>query len=106
MEFFEKWIAHFELLLAGLLGAIVAIPFQKDLKTRSSIFVFIVTGAACAHYLTGLAAGFFDIEPSSAGGVGFLLGAFGGSLIAATIRMIQNADFWGVIKQRLGGGSE
>lgn len=105
MEFFKVWIEQFELLLAGLAGAIVAIPFQKDLKSMASVIIFLVTGAACAHYLTGLAATFFDIEPSSAGGVGFLLGAFGGSLIAAVVRMLQTADLWSVIKSRLGGGS-
>lgn len=104
MEFFKVWIEQFELLLAGLIGAIVAFPFQKDLKSFSSLIIFFVTGAACAHYLTGLAAKFFEIEPSSAGGVGFLLGAFGGSLIAAVVRMLQTADIWSVIKSRFGGG--
>lgn len=105
MEFLKAWFEQFELVLAGLVGAIASLPFQKDLKTKISLAIFLVTGAACAHYLTGLVGKFFAIEPSGAGGVGFLLGAFGGSLIAATIRMIQSADFWSVIKSRIGGGS-
>jgi paired small multidrug resistance pump len=103
MDFINKWLINSELLIAGLIGAVVAIPFQQDLKSRSSLIIFIVTGAACAHYLTGMVAYYFDIEPSSAGGVGFLLGAFGGSFIAAIIKMMQSADIWSIIKSRLGG---
>jgi len=38
-------------------------------------------------------------------GVGFLLGTFGGSLIAAITRAIKAADLWAFIRQRFGGGN-
>lgn len=106
MEYLQKWFAHFELLIAGVVGAIIALPFQRDLKTNSSKLVFIFSGAACAHYLTGLATHFLEIDPSSAGSIGFLLGAFGGSMIAAVMRGITNADLWALVRGRFGGPSE
>lgn len=105
MEFLYKLVSQVEFIIAGFVGSVVVLPFQKDLKTKVSIFIFISTGIASAYYLTGFVSKFFQIEPSGAGGVGFLLGAFGGSLIAATIRMIQTADPWGLIVKRFGGGS-
>lgn len=105
MEVLQKWLLHFELLIAGLVGAVIALPFQKDLTTKLSVAIFLLTGGACAYYLTGIVATHFGIPSASAGGVGFLLGAFGGSLISAVTRSIQNADIWSLIKKRFGGGA-
>jgi hypothetical protein len=44
-------------------------------------------------------------EPRSVAGVGFLLGTFGGSLIAAVMRAIKAADLWSVIRSKFGGPS-
>ena len=38
-------------------------------------------------------------------GIGFLLGTFGGSLLAAINRAIKAADLWALIRQRFGGGN-
>ena len=45
------------------------------------------------------------IEPRSVAGVGFLLGTFGGSLIAAITRAIKAADLWAFIRSKFGGGA-
>jgi hypothetical protein len=45
------------------------------------------------------------VEPSDVAGVGFLLGAFGGSLMTAINRAIKAADLWALIRQRFGGGN-
>jgi len=44
-------------------------------------------------------------EPKIVAGIGFLLGAFGGSLLAAINRAIKSADLWALIRQRFGGGN-
>lgn len=104
MELLGRLWEGFQWAIAGLFGALIAVPFQRDLKTARGIVVFVFTGSACAHYLTGLVGDYFSINPSSAGGIGFLLGAFGGSLIAAVMKAIETADLWGLIRSRFGGG--
>ena len=44
-------------------------------------------------------------EPKIVAGIGFLLGTFGGSLLAAINRAIKAADLWALIRQRFGGGN-
>lgn len=106
MDFLQKYLAQIELAFAGLIGALIALPFQPELKTKSSKFVFVVSGAGCAHYLTGLAVQFFNIQPGAAGSVGFLLGAFGGALIAAIMRAINESDLLVLLRGRLAGRGE
>jgi len=89
--------------VAGFIGAMVGAWAQrKEMRTRFEFAAFMGTGAACAYFLTGLVAGYFSIEPANAGAVGFLLGAFGGSMIAAIVRAIQAADLWALIKSKVG----
>lgn len=95
-----------ELAVAGLIGAFVATPFQSNLKTKQSMIVFVISGAACAHYLTDLVVYKLAIEEASIGGAAFLLGAFGGSLIAKIVAVIQDVDLVGMIRSKIGGGSE
>jgi len=92
---------------AGLLGAIAASWWHRDdLVDRKAWVIFIFSGAACAHYLTGLVSTYLGVvEPRSVAGIGFLLGTFGGSLIAAITRAIKAADLWAFIRQRFGGGN-
>jgi hypothetical protein len=102
-DFLHKHFPGFEWAIAALFGALVAIPFHDELKTRRGFVVFVLTGVACGYFLTGMAARYFSIQPESAGGVGFLLGAFGGSMISAVVRAFRDADLWALVKARFGG---
>jgi paired small multidrug resistance pump len=86
-------------------GAITANFWHRDdLVDRKAWAIVIFSGAVCAHYLTGLISPYFGVvELRSVAGVGFLLGTFGASLIAAIIRAIKAADLWAFIRQRFGG---
>ncbi|QOE32793.1 holin class III [Achromobacter phage Mano] len=89
---------------AGLIGAMIVSRFHKDeLTSKTDYFVFVASGAAIAHFLTGAVAAWFGFDASSAGAIGFLLGAFGGSLMQAVVRSIKAADLWGLVKARFGG---
>lgn len=107
MEFLHRLLDKLDWLVAGLIGAIVASWWHKDdLVSWRAWLVFLVTGVACSLYLTGMVSTYLGVtEPSNVAGVGFLLGTFGGSLIAAVIRAIKAADLWAFIRQRFGGGN-
>lgn len=96
MEAVVKIWESIQLLLAGLIGAIIVTPYHKDqLKTRSDYMVFIFSGAVMSHYLTYLAiyilARFgWELEPTGAGSVGFLLGALGGMFFQQLICYIKS----------------
>lgn len=107
MEYLQRLLDKLDWAIAGLLGSVAAAWWHReDLINRKAWAVFIFSGAVCAHYLTGLVSAYFGIdEPRSVAGVGFLLGTFGGSLIAAITRAIKAADLWALIRQRFGGGS-
>jgi paired small multidrug resistance pump len=95
-----KWAA------VGFVGALVGSYFHRDeLKSKADFLMFFLSGWACANFLTSPAIKYFSIDGDSTGGVAFLLGAFGGSMISAVIRAIRAADLWSVVKQRFGGGS-
>lgn len=106
MNLWERLLANAELGLPGLIGAVIAIPFHEELKTWKGRLFFVCTGVACAYFTTPLAISVYNIEPALAGGVGFLLGAFGGSLLAAGVRAINSADLIALIKSKIGGGSQ
>lgn len=107
MEFFHRLLDKLDWLVAGLMGAIVASWWHKDdLKDLGSWVIFLVTGIACAFYLTSIVCDQLSVvDPSDVAGIAFLLGAFGGSLMAATNRAIKAADLWALIRQRFGGGN-
>ncbi len=92
--------------VAGFIGALVSMPFQKDVNTAKEKIVFVFSGSAYSYYLTGFVCDYFKMELSSAGGIGFLLGAFGGSMTAAILKAIEGADIWSLVKKRFGGDSE
>lgn len=88
---FEQFIAavvkiweNFQYFIAGAVGASIVTKYHQDtLKSKSDYAVFILSGAFMAHYLTQFTVfiiGRFgwELEASTAGSVGFLLGAFGG----------------------------
>lgn len=106
MNLWERLLANAEMGLPGLIGAVIAIPFHEELKTWKGRLFFVCTGGACAYFTTPLAINVYNIEPALAGGVGFLLGAFGGSLLAAGIRAVKAADLWALVKSRFGGKAE
>lgn len=106
MELLNKLLSNLEWAIAGLIGALLAAPFHAEVKTPAERAWFALTGMFCAYWLTGLVSTYFSIDPAVAGGVGFLLGAFGGSMLAAIIKAIKAADLWALLKQRFGGGSE
>lgn len=104
MDLLNKLIQRFEsgILVASLVGAIVALRFQDELGTWRGRLYFIATGVACAVYGTPLAMTFYDIDQRMTAGVGFLLGAFGGSLLAAGFRAIKSMDLISMVKGMFG----
>ncbi|QKZ05844.1 MFS transporter [Pseudomonas eucalypticola] len=107
MEFFHRLLDKLDWLFAGLVGTIVASWWHKDdLTSWRAWAIFLITGVACALYLTGMVSTYLGVtEPNNVAGVGFLLGTFGGSLMAAINRAIKTADLWAFIRQRFGGGN-
>ena len=110
MEYLQRLldkIDRFELLIAGFVGAVVASLWHKDdLTDWRAWVIFLITGMACSIYLTSMVSTYLGVtEPKTVAGVGFLLGAFGGSLLAAINRAIKSADLWALIRQRFGGGN-
>lgn len=106
MELFHRMLDKAEWIIAGLFGAIVASWWHKDdLTDWKAWVVFLITGVACALYLTGIVSTYLVItDPSNVAGVGFLLGAFGGSLMTAVNRAIKAADLWALVRSKFGGG--
>ncbi|WP_085631545.1 MULTISPECIES: MFS transporter [unclassified Pseudomonas] len=100
-------IDRLELLIAGLVGAVVASWWHKDdLADWRAWLIFLITGIACSLYLTSMVSAYLGVtEPRIVAGIGFLLGTFGGSLLAAINRAIKAADLWALIRQRFGGGN-
>ncbi len=87
---------------AGGVGAFVSVQFHPEVAGRKQYFLFIVTGALIAHFMTGMVVRYFSIGPDSAGAVGFLMGAFGGSMVSAIVRSIATADLWRIVRSKLG----
>lgn len=107
MEYLSRVIEKVDILIAGFIGSVIASWWHKnDLKDFWSWIVFLVAGIACAYYLTGLVSDHLNIDkPEKVAGVGFLLGAFGGSLMIAVYRAITAADLWALIRSKFGGGN-
>jgi len=107
MEFLHRLLDKLDWVIAGLIGVTAASWWHReDLTDWRSWVIFLGTGVACALYLTGMVSTYLGVtEPDSVAGVGFLLGAFGGSLMTAINRAIKTADLWGFIRQRFGGGN-
>ncbi len=109
MELLNGLVDRGDWLLAGLVGAIISGWWhQASLLDWRAWTVFLITGVACAVFLTGIASNYLGVhEPRNIAGVGFLLGSFGGALIAAINRALWSADIWkflmDLIKGRLGG---
>jgi hypothetical protein len=107
MDFLHRLSERADWMMAGLFGVIAASWWHKDdLNDWKAWVVFLITGVACALYLTGIVSTYLSItEPGNVAGIGFLLGAFGGSLMTAINRAIKAADLWSLIRQKFGGGN-
>ncbi|WP_025129960.1 hypothetical protein [Pseudomonas sp. PH1b] len=107
MEFLYRLLDRLDTWVTpGLVGAFAASWWRRDdLVDRKPWAVFIISGAVCVHHLTGLVSAYLGVvEPRRVAGIGFLLGTFGGSLIAAITRVIKAADLWVFIRSKFGGG--
>lgn len=90
--------------IAGGFGAVIVSRFHKDeLAGRKDFAIFVLSGAAIAHFIGGAVVEWFDLGVNSAPAVGFLLGAFGGSIMQAIARAIKKADLWEFLRSRFGG---
>lgn len=94
-----------KLIIAGLVGSIVVLPIEKELTTWKGKLFFLFCGVACSYFTTPLAIYKWSITPELAGSVGFLLGAFGASLLAAGVRAVKSVDLVALVKSRFGGGN-
>lgn len=94
-----KIFGDFQYFIAGLLGASVVTRYHAErLQTRMDHIVFILSGAITAHYLTQLVIYLLnqfgiDFKPEHTGGIGFLLGAFGGMFIQEFISWIKTGAY-------------
>lgn len=91
-----KLWSNIQYFIAGAIGAAIVTRYHKDqLKNPTDYFVFILSGAFMAHYLTQLVvfiSGRFGwaLDASNAGAVGFLLGAFGGLIFQEVVSYIKS----------------
>lgn len=92
------------LIAAAFIGAMVGVFAQKDIATRKQMIVFVCSGVAIGYYITPLVLDLYFIKPELTGAVGFLLGAFGGGIMAAVYKAIGNLDLLELLKNRIGGG--
>lgn len=102
MEILTKAYDTFQMAFIGCIGAMISLWMHPEAKDRRGALMFVFTGVCIAQFTTGLVADYFAITAKHAGAVGFLLGAFGGSLFSAIQRAINQADFLSVIKRLMG----
>lgn len=106
MEWWEKLYFSLQWAVAGFFGALVALPFQRDLKGARSVMAFVMSGLVTAQFLAKPVCVYLSIDPESSLGIAFLLGSFGGAIIAAVLKAIEAADLWALIRARFGGGEQ
>lgn len=110
MDWFDKLLHQLQWAIPGLVGAAVAtfaVPSQRqELSGKRDILLFLLSGGAIAHYMTVPVCVYFHLDPGSVGGIGFLLGAFGGAVFTAIMKAIKAADLWALLKSRFGGGAQ
>lgn len=91
----------------GAIGALLALQFNKhSLAAWRTAITFIGTGAVIAFFIAPLIMKYLNIEQGTAAAVAFLIGAFGGSVFAAVLKAIADADLWeffkSIVRSRLG----
>lgn len=90
--------------LAGFLGSMLSMSFVDGMGKRQRL-VAVLFGMVMSHYLAPFIAFMFKeeaYEPT----IGFLVGLFGMSVVAAVFRAIQNSDIWGFIMSRFTKGGD
>lgn len=91
IEYGAKLLANIQYFIAGAIGAAIVTRYHKDqLKNPVDYFVFILSGAFIAHYLTQIVVHFTNLSASNAGAIGFLLGAFGGMIFQEIVSYIKS----------------
>lgn len=100
----EKLFGDLGLGVAALIGALVGVFAQKEMATWRQRAVFVISGVAIGYYITPLVLDLYSIKTELTGAVGFLLGAFGGGIMAAIYKAIGNLDLLELVKNRIGGG--
>lgn len=87
-------------IVAGLIGSLLSLAFIDHMGKRERI-IAVISGMVMAHYLAPLIAFLFN-EDKYQETIGFLVGLFGMSVVAAVFRAIQKSDLWGLVKHRFG----
>lgn len=86
--------------LAGILGAVVALPYHPAMKTRTQRFTFLFTGIVTSYYLGPVVAAHFGMaQPVAA----FLCGLLAGSVIAKALDLIGSVRLADFMSGLLGG---
>lgn len=84
----ETFLAYLKIpAIAGFVGGIVSFRFIDEL-TWSKRVATAFTGALIAHFGTPVASFYFEMHDKYEPSIGFLLGLFGMSLVAASIQTI------------------
>jgi len=79
-EEFAQWLKiiglELGLLVAGLFGAIVSMPKEKELKFMGRV-IWVISGSMIANYLTPIFSAWLNMGDNTKYGAGFLLGYLG-----------------------------
>jgi hypothetical protein len=80
MYLYTHWRLILMVVIAGVIGACISIPFLAT-GTKVMRGFMVLSGAACAVYLTPLAVYFFEPLEKYQPSVGFIIGLFGMQLV-------------------------
>lgn len=97
-----NWSKVIEILLAptaGLFGGISVLRYHDDVKRAWDISIFLFTSVCCATFITPLFSDPLNLGTAASGGVGYLLGCFGGSAITAIIRWLRTVDITDLLQK-------
>lgn len=106
MNLTEKLQEELGLLVGVIVGALVGVLCQKEIVTWRERVSHGVVGLGCGYYLTPIVMSWYSISQDLVGGVGFIVGVFGASIIAAVFKAIGNLDLAALVKSRIGGGGQ
>jgi hypothetical protein len=80
MYLYTHWRLILMVIIAGVIGSCVSIPFlAAGTKIMRGFMVF--SGAACAVYLTPLVVDFFELLEKYQPSIGFIIGLFGMQIV-------------------------